>query len=108
MMSWSAAARAALADGREVVVRPVGNSMSPRIRSGAHVRLEPVADPAAVAVDDVVFVRVRGHWVLHRVSAVEGGRLQIANQRGHINGWVGRERVLGVATQIDNPGPPIS
>jgi len=49
-----------------------------------------------------VLACVRGTWCLHRVSAVQGQRVQIANQRGHVNGWTHRDKVAGVALKIDN------
>ena len=101
-MSWQAQARDALGRGHSVTVRPRGHSMTPRITSGARVTLEPVEDPDTLRVGDVVFYKVRGVWYLHRISAIQGDRVQIANQRGRVNGWAGRRAVLGRATRIDN------
>jgi hypothetical protein len=103
-MSWSVHAREELSAGRSVVVRPRGDSMKPRIRSGASVLLEPIKDPKILAVDDIVFVKVRGRWYLHRVAAADSTRVQIANARGRVNGWASRQAVLGVATRINNSG----
>jgi hypothetical protein len=90
-----------LAAGREVELRPRGQSMRPRIESGARVRLGPVV-PEAVDKDDVVLVKVRGRIYLHRVAAVEGDRVQIANMRGHVNGWAARSAVYGRVVAVDN------
>jgi hypothetical protein len=54
-------------------------------------------------VGDVVLVRCRGHEYLHLVKARQGDCLLIGNNRGGLNGWVGRRAIFGVATQIE-PG----
>lgn len=75
--------------------------MSPRILSGALVRLEPLGERPP-AVGEVVLVRVSGTVYLHLVKAVNAGRVQIGNNRGRINGWTGVDKVYGRAVRIDN------
>jgi hypothetical protein len=75
--------------------------MRGRVESGALVTLTPV-DPSALKVDDIVLVRVKGNVYLHLVKAREGERLQIGNNRGGTNGWVGPQAVYGLATKIEN------
>jgi hypothetical protein len=60
--------------------------------------LQPLTDAEtdALAVGDIVFVKVKGRWYLHRVSAVDKRRVQIANARGRVNGWAQRRAVLGI------------
>lgn len=99
-MSWADHAIAALADGRHAVIRPRGHSMRPHIRSGDEVELAPIGDPAALGRGDIVLVRVSGRVVLHMVDRTEGGRLLIANARGHANGWVGRNAPYGRAIRV--------
>jgi len=71
--------------GETVEFRPSGHSMEPLIRHRHKVRVSPLTrDPG---VGDVVLARVRGHLLLHRVNAIRGDQYQIANQRGHVNGW---------------------
>ncbi|MEL6177832.1 MAG: S24/S26 family peptidase [Myxococcota bacterium] len=64
-----------LAQGHHALMRAYGTSMSPSIRSGAEVKLEP--SPADVQLGDVVLVRLEGErWMLHRVVAFRAdGRL---------------------------------
>lgn len=95
MSSWADRAIAELRQGREATIRPRGSSMLPLIRSGEDVRLEPIAPDEEVDVGDIVLVRVGGRVYLHLVRAKEGDRLQIANNRGHVNGWVGRRALYG-------------
>jgi hypothetical protein len=94
---------AELRAGREVEVRPRGSSMRPKVESGARVRLAPVADVTKeLKKGDIVLARVRGTVYLHLISALERERVQIANNRGHVNGWTSRELVYGRAIAVDN------
>jgi hypothetical protein len=68
--------------------------MRPRIHDGDLVTIVP-CDPATVEKGDVVLVRMRGNWLLHLVTAVDGERVQIGNNHGKINGWAGRKSILG-------------
>ena len=74
--------------------------MSPRIESGQLCTVEPV-DASAVRVGDIVLCRVRGTEYLHLVKAIQGARLQIGNNRGGINGWIGPEAVYGRLVRVD-------
>ena len=98
-MGWMTLAVEALRDGKSVDVRPRGHSMRPRINDGDLVTLAP-CDPESVEFGDVVLVRLRGNWLLHLVTAVDGKRVQIGNNRGKINGWAGRGSILGRATNV--------
>ncbi|HEY6331204.1 MAG TPA: hypothetical protein VI756_17890 [Blastocatellia bacterium] len=71
------------------------------MNDGATVTLSP-CDPAALAVGDVVLVRVSGNVYLHLIKAIQGNRFQIGNNLGRINGWVGPKAIYGKATHIDN------
>ena len=57
----------------------------------------------ALEVRDIVLflmrVRVRGTDYLHRINAIEGGRFQIGNNRGGINGWGCEGNIFGTATR---------
>ncbi len=100
-MSWAKFAKEALRRGETVTVRPRGQSMRGKVESGARVTLEP-CDPTALSVGDIVLVRVSGSDYLHLIKAKDGQRLQIGNNRGGINGWVGPNAVFGIATRIEN------
>jgi hypothetical protein len=73
--------------------------MRPRINDGDWVTIAP-CDPATVEKRDVVLVRLRGNWLLHLVTAINGERVQIGNNRGHINGWTGRKSILGRVVDV--------
>ncbi len=92
-MGWAKDAKQALDEGRTVKVRPLGGSMRGRIESGQLVTLVPV-DPAAVCVDDAVFVAWKGGFLLHLVKEVDTERVLIGNNLGKVNGWVPRSAVI--------------
>ena len=101
-MGWASAAIEQLTRGETVHVRPRGHSMTGRVNDADQVTVTPLGtrDPD---VGDVVLVRCRGHEYLHLVKARQGDRFLIGNNRGGLNGWVGRRAIIGVATQIE-PG----
>ncbi|MEV6241387.1 hypothetical protein [Lentzea sp. NPDC051838] len=96
---------AEVAAGRQVEFRPTGNSMVPLIRSRQLVTVAPV-DPAAVEVGDIVLCRVAGTTYLHLVSAINGDRVQISNNRGRVNGWSGHNRIFGLCIAVDGVPRP--
>lgn len=99
-MSWATFAIEKLRQGETVQIRPRGHSMKGKVNDGALVTVEP-CDPAALSVGDIVLVRVKGNDYLHLIKAVNQGRFLIGNNRGGINGWVGKNCVYGVATKVE-------
>lgn len=93
-MSWADRAIDLLQAGEEAVIKPKGNSMTPRVRSGETVTLTPVAN-GNVRKGDVVLVRVKGTVYLHLVHAVEDDRVLIGNNHGKTNGWTTKDNVFG-------------
>jgi SOS-response transcriptional repressor LexA len=88
-----------LAAGKIVRCRPKGQSMSGRIESGQLITIEP-ARAEDVRVGDAVFCRVNGNYYVHLVKARgQDGRLQIGNNRGHINGWT--KAVYGKVVRVE-------
>lgn len=86
----------ALAGGAELVIMyPKGNSMTPLITSGQRVVVRRVGPDDLVRVGDVVLVKVRGRIILHKVTGVDGSRVQVSNNHGHVNGWTTRSKVYG-------------
>lgn len=73
--------------------------MRGRIESGQLVTIVPVSADA-VKVDDVVFLRWKGNYILHLVKEVGPEGLLIGNALGKINGWASRDDVLGVVTDV--------
>lgn len=76
--------------------------MVPLIRSRQLVAVAPV-DPSKLVVGDIVLARVAGTVYVHLVSAVDPARerVQISNNRGHVNGWTSHDRVFGICVAID-------
>lgn len=84
-----------LQQGKAVTFKPVGNSMTPRIKSKQEVTVEPYTGQT-LKIDDVVLVTVKGNIYLHLISAIDGDRLQISNNHGYVNGWTNTSKVWGV------------
>lgn len=87
-MSWPNVVEK-LRKGQSVQMKPQGNSMTPRIKSGQLVTIVP-ATIDDVEVGDVILAKVKGKYWLHLVSARKDGRVQISNAHGHVNGWTNR------------------
>lgn len=98
-MGWASRAIAELQAGRTVDIRPRGKSMSGKVEDGDLVTVAP-CDPKSLVVDDIVLVRVGGREYLHLVKARDGERIQIGNNKGHVNGWVGPAAVYGKAIRV--------
>jgi hypothetical protein len=74
--------------------------MAGKIESGQLCTVEPVGDIAAIGIGDIVLCKVHGSEYLHLVKAVQGGRFQIGNNRGRINGWIGPSAIYGRCTKV--------
>ncbi len=98
-MAWASGHIARLQRGETVSFRPRGNSMKGKIDSGQLCTVAPV-DPATLGVSDIVLCSVRGAEYLHLVKAIQGGRFQIGNNRGRINGWIGADGIFGRCTGV--------
>lgn len=87
----------------EVIWNPKGNSMTPRINSGDQVVIKRI-DPKALRVGDVVYVKVKGNYLLHLLSAIDESqnRYQISNNSGFVNSWVGSDNIFGICVQVEN------
>jgi hypothetical protein len=100
-MGWASHHIERLRAGEKVSFRPRGQSMKGRIESGQLCTVAPV-DPSTLQVGDIVLCRVRRNEYLHIVKAIQGDRYQIGNNRGLINGWVGRSWVFGKCIRIED------
>lgn len=100
-MGWAVAHIAKLRNKQTVKFRPKGNSMSGRIESGQLCTVEPV-DPAVIHPGDVVLCKVHGREFLHLVKAVQDGRFQIGNNKGHVNGWIGSHGIYGRLVKVED------
>ena len=100
-MGWAAQYMIKLRAGETVQFRPRGNSMTPRIESGQLCTVEPVKDLSAVEPGDVLLCRVNGSDYLRLVKAKSGDRVQIGNNHGRVNGWIGLSGVFGRLTKVE-------
>jgi hypothetical protein len=90
----------------EVIWKPKGNSMTPKIDSGDQVRIKRCT-PRAFRVGDIVYAKVRGNHYLHLLSALDNSqgsgylaRYQISNNHGHVNGWTDAKNMFGICVQV--------
>ena len=89
-----------LLEGRNIEsIKVFGNSMTPLIKSGQSLKIEPVSN-TDLRNGDIVFCRVRGNYYIHKITGIEGERYQIGNNHGHINGWTTRNKIYGIVTEI--------
>lgn len=87
-----------LQNGETFTTNEAGNSMVPLIRSKQNHILEPTTWED-VAVDDIVYCKVRGNFYTHLVKAKnEKKGCQIGNNKGGINGWT--KQVYGKVIEI--------
>ena len=100
-MSWVKDTTTALESGESAQVRPHGGSMRGRIESSQLVTITPVK-PDAVNVDDVVFIRWKGNYILHIVKEIGDDGFLIGNNIGKINGWAAQDDVLGIVTAVED------
>jgi hypothetical protein len=100
-LGWAAGHIAKLHSGQTVSFRPRGSSMKGRIESGQLCTIAPV-DPSTLEVGDIVLCKVHGNEYLHIVKAIQGGRYQIGNNRGLINGWVGPNGIYGKCIRVED------
>jgi hypothetical protein len=100
-MSWATPYIAQLREGKTVQFRPRGNSMRPKIESGALCTVEPLSPEAVLAKGDIVLCKVGGAQYLHLIKAIQGPRFQIGNNRGGINGWITRTSIYGRLVRVE-------
>ena len=74
--------------------------MTPILKSGQAGRCVPVAEKTILKKNDIVLCKVAGHFYLHKISAIKGGRtFQISNNHGHVNGWIGKKCIYGLVVE---------
>ncbi len=100
-MGWATHHIARLQQGETVSFRPRGHSMSGKIESGQLCTVAPLGAVAPV-VGDIVLCRVRGAEYLHLIKAIQGKRYQIGNNRGRVNGWIGRNSIFGRLESVED------
>lgn len=90
-----------LLKGETVEIRPRGNSMRPKIKSGQLVTIEPIKDFGSLKKGEIVLVKVGSNTYVHLISATDKNRVQISNNHGKINGWTQRINVFGRVVKIE-------
>ncbi len=100
-MSWATHYIEKLKNGEAVSFRPRGNSMQGKVDSGQLVTVEPLGE-RELQKGDIVLCKVNGSQYLHLIKAIQGDRFQIGNNRGRINGWIGRNLIYGICTRIES------
>lgn len=100
-MGWATHYITRLIAGETVSFRPRGNSMAGKIDSGQLCTVAPLVPEAEIQVGEVVLCKVNGREYLHLVKAIQGERFQIGNNRGRINGWIGRKSIFGRCVKVE-------
>ena len=98
-MSWANPLVDKLQKGETVSFRPKGNSMQGKIESGNLVTVIP--DLSDLQKNDIVLCKVKGSYYVHLLTAIDGERYQISNNKGHVNGWVGKNCIFGRVSKVE-------
>jgi len=99
-MSWATHHIEKLQRGETAQFRPRGGSMRGKVESGQLVTVEPVGD-TELCKGMIVLCKVKGSQYLHLIKATQGPRFQIGNNKGGINGWIGRTNIYGICTKVE-------
>ena len=75
-------------------------SMTGKIESGQLCTVKPIKDDD-LNIGDIVLCKVAGKQYLHLIKAINGNRFQIGNNKGHINGWIGRNCIFGNLVKVE-------
>lgn len=81
--------------------------MSGKVENGQLVTVEPLSESREeLEVGDIVLCKVQGREVLHLVSGIRSASglptgVQIANNKGLINGWTQPHKVYGKCTKVE-------
>lgn len=84
-----------LSAGETCKIIGFGQSMTPILKSGQPVIVEPLKENTPIDKKDIVFCKVKGHYYLHLIHSIRNGRYLIGNNHGHMNGWIGRQQIFG-------------
>lgn len=90
-----------LKNGETCKVIGYGQSMTPILKSGQPVIVEPVSEDTSLKKNDIVFCKVKGHYYLHKISAIKNRDCyQISNNHGHVNGTISRRNIYRKVVEI--------
>lgn len=101
IMGWATKYISELQNNKTISFRPHGNSMLPLIKSGQLCTLEPITDKELL-IGDIVLCKVSGRQFLHIITAIEGTRYRISNNKGHHNGWCSKNNIFGKLIKVEN------
>ena len=91
----------ALKSGNIAKLKGIGGSMTPILKSGQEVIVEPLDENSELSKKDIVFCKVNGHYYLHLIHAIKpGDRYLIGNNHGHMNGTINRNNIFGKVVEI--------
>ena len=77
-----------LKNGKCIISKEPGNSMTPKLFSREPVILEPMTDWNQFKKDDIAYVKIKGKYYTHLVYGVDIEKgLLIGNNHGHVQGW---------------------
>jgi phage repressor protein C with HTH and peptisase S24 domain len=99
-MGWANEYIEALKAGQTIKFRPHGNSMTGKIESGQLCTVEPITKE--IEKGDIVLCKVNGKQFLHLVTATQGDRCQISNNKNHINGWTSKNQIYGKCVKVED------
>lgn len=85
----------AMKENGECYIQGFGGSMEPILHSGETFHFQSVTEEARLSEGDIVFCEVNGEFLLHKIIAINGKRIQIGNNKGKVNGWTTKERIFG-------------
>lgn len=82
-----------------------GNSMTPLIKSRQPVTLSPILhDAQLIPGKSIVFCKVKGNFYTHKLTGIKTKNnktlYQISNNHRFVNGWIPRDKIFGIVTQI--------
>lgn len=81
--------------GETILIKGIGNSMTPILMSGQVVKCAPIKPDEVLKENDIVLVKVKSQVYMHKITAIKGNQYQISNNHGHVNGWVKRDKIYG-------------
>lgn len=86
----------ALDAGKDAKMSVFGNSMMPLIKTKSVVTYRRTED---YQIGDVVLVKMKGNYLTHKITKIDGKRFLISNNKGHDNGWV--RTILGRVIEVN-------
>ncbi|HSO34723.1 MAG TPA: hypothetical protein VLT33_19445 [Labilithrix sp.] len=63
--------------------------------------MAPITDHSTPETGDIVLCKVNGSQYIHLVSAIQGARFRISNNKGHVNGWVTANAIYGKLVNVE-------